>query len=94
LTWKSLVGFVTSAGVLTYAGATNAIPQWPDLGIIAAFSLLVYFWALAVRLPDEHAKEYIGDVKAQIGATEETAPETAPEIAFDGDVDRGPAAGG
>ena len=57
-------------------GATNAIPQWWDLVVIAGFSLAIYYWALAVRLPDAHAREYIGDVNAQIGATEETAPES------------------
>ena len=56
-------------------GATDAIPQWWDLTVVAGFSLAIYCWALAVRLPDEHAREYIGDVSAQIGATDETAPE-------------------
>ncbi|HEX4788861.1 MAG TPA: APC family permease, partial [Actinospica sp.] len=74
-------------------GATDAIPQWVDLGIIAAFSLLVYFWALAVRLPDEHAREYIGDVNAQIGASEETAPEDGGPTAAAGTAVAGPAAG-
>jgi amino acid transporter len=59
----------------TACGATNAIPQWWDLVIVLAFSLVIYYWALAVRLPDEEAREYIGDVNAQIGALEETAPE-------------------
>ena len=56
----------------TSCGATDAIPQWWDLGIIAVFSLLIYYWAIAVRLPDEEAHEYIGDVNSQIGATAET----------------------
>jgi amino acid transporter len=57
-------------------GATNRDPQWWDLGIIAVFSLVIYYWAQAVRLPDEHAREYIGDVNAQVGLAEETAPES------------------
>jgi amino acid transporter len=56
----------------TVCGATNAIPQWWDLGIIAAFSLAIYYWALAVRLPDEETRGYIGDLNAQIGASAET----------------------
>ena len=59
----------------TVCGATNADPQWVDLVIVAAFSLVIYYWALAVRLPDSEAQEYIGDVNSQIGATAETAPE-------------------
>ena len=65
----------------TVCGATDDIPQWWDLVIVAGFSLLIYFWALAVRLPDEQAREYIGDVNAQIGATAETAPEDLDETA-------------
>jgi hypothetical protein len=58
-------------------GATNTVPQWWDLAIVAGFSLLVYYWALAVRLPDEQARGYIGDVNAQIGAVAETVQEPA-----------------
>ena len=61
----------------TTCGANDNIPQWWDLVIVAGFSLAIYFWALSVRLPDEEAREYIGDVNAQIGATAETAPEAA-----------------
>ncbi|MFF1650955.1 APC family permease [Streptomyces sp. NPDC058240] len=43
-------------------GATGAIPLWWDMAIIAAFSLLIYFWAQAVRLPDEATQAYIGPV--------------------------------
>ncbi|HEY3869697.1 MAG TPA: APC family permease [Actinocrinis sp.] len=56
-------------------GATSRIPLWWDMGIIAVFSLLIYYWAMAVRLPDEHTREYIGHLSAQMGVTEETAPE-------------------
>jgi amino acid transporter len=59
----------------TVCGATNSAPMWWDLVIVAGFSLIVYYWALAVRLPDDETLEYIGDVNAQIGATAETAPE-------------------
>ncbi|MEU9321625.1 APC family permease [Streptomyces sp. NPDC048295] len=43
-------------------GATGVIPLWWDMAIIAAFSLLIYFWAQAVRLPDEATQAYIGPV--------------------------------
>jgi amino acid transporter len=57
----------------TACGATHHIPQWWDLLIVAGFSLAVYAWALAVRLPDDEALGYIGDVNAQIGASAETS---------------------
>jgi amino acid transporter len=56
----------------TQCYATNRIPQWYDLAIVLIFSLLIYFWALAVRLPDDQAQAYIGDVNAQIGSAAET----------------------
>lgn len=44
-------------------GATGAVPLWWDMGIITLFSLLIYFWAQSVRLPDEATREYIGSVE-------------------------------
>jgi amino acid transporter len=55
----------------TSCGATSAVPQWWDLLAVAGFSLAIYSWALAVRLPDEEARGYIGDVSSQIGASVE-----------------------
>ncbi|MFE3773406.1 APC family permease [Streptomyces sp. NPDC059122] len=49
-------------------GATDALPLWWDIALIAAFSLVVYFWAQAVRLPDERTQEYIGSVEVVSGA--------------------------
>ena len=71
LSWQ---GRYCSKGPATVAscGATDAIPQWWDLFAVAGFSLGVYYWALAVRLSDEEALGYIGDVNAQIGASAET----------------------
>lgn len=43
-------------------GATGALPLWWDMAVIAAFSLLIYFWARSVRLPDARAQDYIGSV--------------------------------
>ena len=48
---------------------SNLIPLWWDLGIIAAFSLGIYFWAMAVKLPRE---EMLALVEAQSG--EEDVP--------------------
>jgi amino acid transporter len=43
---------------------TNTIPLWWDIVIVAAFSLAIFYWAQAVKLPrDEHLKQ----VAAQAG---------------------------
>ncbi|MER7046447.1 hypothetical protein [Streptomyces jumonjinensis] len=46
---------------------TGALPLWWDMAIIAVFSLLIYFWAQSVRLPDEETQEYIGSVDVSPG---------------------------
>jgi amino acid transporter len=58
ISWQG--GFCSSGPATTNAcGATDAIPLWWDIVIIAAFSLVIYFWAQAVRLPAERTLEYI-----------------------------------
>jgi amino acid transporter len=47
----------------TSCGAANNIPLWWDMVVIAGFSLAIYYWAQAVRLPREETQEYIGDVE-------------------------------
>jgi amino acid transporter len=39
-----------------------SIPLWWDIGAVAGFSLIVYYWALAVALPTERIEEMIGEV--------------------------------
>jgi amino acid transporter len=46
-------------------GATNNLPLWYDMVIIAAFSLAIYYWAMVTRLPDEKMLEYVGKVDPQ-----------------------------
>jgi amino acid transporter len=52
-------------------GATSRIGLWWDILIIAAFSLVIYFWAQAVRLPPAKTQAYIGDlpVGSSLGPT-------------------------
>jgi ABC-type dipeptide/oligopeptide/nickel transport system permease component len=44
---------------------TNTIGLWYDLLIIAAFSLVIYFWAVAVRLPREDMLELVNEQSAE-----------------------------
>jgi hypothetical protein len=48
---------------------SNLIPLWWDLVVIALFSLVIYYWAIAVRLPRD---EMLALVEAQSG--EEDVP--------------------
>ncbi|MGW7579400.1 APC family permease [Streptomyces sp. NPDC054765] len=57
----------TGPAATTSCGATDTLPLWWDMVIIAAFSLVIYFWAQAVRLPDEETQEYIGSVEVVPG---------------------------
>ncbi len=50
-----------SGGAVLAPVNTNHIPLWADLGIIAAFSLVIYYWAMAVKLPREEMLEIVGE---------------------------------
>ncbi len=49
----------------TSCGASNSLPLWWDMVIIAGFSLAIYYWAQAVALSPEETQEYIGDVEVE-----------------------------
>jgi amino acid transporter len=44
-------------------GATDHLPLWWDMVVIAVFSLAIYYWAQLVRLPDAETQAYIGSVE-------------------------------
>ncbi|MEZ0093125.1 APC family permease [Streptacidiphilus sp. EB129] len=56
VSWQG--GFCTNPG----CGATNNIPLWWDMGIVAVFSLAIYYWAMAVGLRTEEIERNIADV--------------------------------
>jgi len=65
LDWKSaqwLPVYLIGMGLISWGGnftggaqsrpiPTGAIPFWWDMLIVAAFSLIIYYWAQAVKLP-------------------------------------------
>ncbi len=65
LDWKSAVWlpvYLIGMGIISWQGQfsggavaapvnTNNIPFWWDMVIVAAFSLVIYFWAMATKLP-------------------------------------------
>jgi amino acid transporter len=61
LDWKSAVWlpvWLAGMGIITWQGQygtghTGNIPFWWDMLIVAAFSVAIYYWAMATRLPRE-----------------------------------------
>jgi amino acid transporter len=91
LDWKSaqwlpvwLIGMGIISWLGQYSGApssdkhplpptnTNTIPFWWDMVVVAAFSLVIFYWAMAARLPRDEMQRL---VEAQAG---EPAPEPLP----------------
>ncbi|MGF1429313.1 APC family permease [Kitasatospora sp. LaBMicrA B282] len=71
LSWKSaqwLPVYLIGLGVISYLGtfgpsARGVLPLWWDMALITAFSLGIYFWAVAVALPAEEIQRNIEDVE-------------------------------
>ena len=86
LDWKSatwLPAYLIGMGIISWLGQygggavlapvnTNTIGLWWDLLVIAVFSLVIYYWAMAVKLPRE---EMLALVSAQ-SAEEDVPPPT------------------
>jgi amino acid transporter len=85
LDWKSaqwLPVYLIGMGVISWLGRysggavappvnLNKIPFWWDMVVVAVFSLAIYFWAQAVRLPRE---EMLNLVERQSGVEPEPTP--------------------
>ena len=67
LDWKSaqwLPVYLVGIGIISWQGQfgpnnTFRIPFWWDLLIVAVFSLVIYYWAMAVRLPREEMQNLV-----------------------------------
>jgi amino acid transporter len=84
LDWKAaswLPVYLVGMGIISWQGQfsggaeappvnTNNIPFWWDMLIVAGFSLVIYYWAMALRAPRE---EVLLLVNRQSGVTEEAA---------------------
>ncbi|MEY9968063.1 amino acid transporter [Streptacidiphilus sp. MAP12-16] len=64
ISWQG--GFCSSGPASTVScGATDNIPLWWDILVVSAFSLAIYYWAQALRLPAAETQEYIGSVEVE-----------------------------
>jgi amino acid transporter len=51
ISWQGRYCSTGAVGPGVSCGAENNIPFWWDLGIVIVFALVIYFWAVAARLP-------------------------------------------
>jgi len=56
------------------------IPFWWDLVVVAIFSLVIYYWAVSLRLPVEKVKEYIAGVTYDPQTAGSGPPPTHPHV--------------
>jgi amino acid transporter len=67
LDWKSaqwLPVYLIGMGIISWQGQfgpnnTNRIPFWWDMGIVAVFCLVIYYWAMATKLSREEMLDLI-----------------------------------
>ena len=60
--------YLVGMGAIVYLSdfgpmANPVFPLWWDMAVVAVFSAVIYFWAMAVALPTERIEEMIGDVE-------------------------------
>jgi len=74
LDWKSAIWlpvWLIGLGIISWLGQysggavappvnTNTIPFWWDIVIVAAFSLVIFYWAMATKLPREEMQNLVG----------------------------------
>jgi amino acid transporter len=73
--------YIGGMAIISWLGqfdGRSTIPFWWDLGIVCAFSLGIFLFALAVRLSPEETRRYIGDLTEEDREEAEELHETAP----------------
>ena len=53
--------------------ATDHLPNWWDLAVIAAFSLVIYYWAVHSTLPDQRVSVAVEQVRPSVRRTGKVA---------------------
>ncbi len=68
MNWKAaqwLPVYLVGMGLIVYMstfGPKGWIPLWWDIVAVTAFSLVIYYWALAVSLPREQIEAMVSEV--------------------------------
>ena len=61
-----LGGHVLIGWLGRYGGGRNILPNWVDVGVVIVFALVVFYWAIALRLSNEEAAAEIAKDAVQI----------------------------
>jgi amino acid transporter len=71
-----LIPYLAGIAIISYAGQFKSpthllfglphIPFWWDIGTVAVWSLVIYFWAIASRLPTPKVEEYVREVEVTV----------------------------
>jgi amino acid transporter len=61
-----LGGHVLLGWLGRYGGGRNVLPNWVDVGVVIAFSLVVFYWATALRLGPESSAAAVAKDARQI----------------------------
>jgi amino acid transporter len=51
--------------------ATKHLPNWADIGVVAAFSLAIYYWAVNSTMTPEEVRQAVADVEGEAESSEE-----------------------
>ena len=84
LDWKSaqwLPVYLIGMGIISWQGQfsggavaapvnTGHIPFWWDMLVVAVFSLVIYYWAMATRLPRDEMLDLVNRQAAPVGYRE------------------------
>jgi amino acid transporter len=60
--WPYLAGMAVISVLGQFGGGHEVIPFWSDFGVVAVFSLIIYYAAIRLRLPEAKVDQYTGEV--------------------------------
>jgi amino acid transporter len=52
-----------------YGGGSNIIPDWVDVAVVVAFSLVIFYWAISLKLDQQDAEAAVAKDSAQLEGT-------------------------
>lgn len=65
--WPYLIGIAVISYLGQYGGGLNIITLWIDILVVAVFSLVIFFWAVASVRPTTEARASVdGDMESEV----------------------------
>ncbi len=72
--WPYLAGMAAISYLGQFDGGHKVIPFWVDMGVVAAFSVVIYLFAMTVRLGPERVRAYVATVTVPAVGEVQAAP--------------------